>query len=88
MCQEKISPIRLTAQLINSEICTSSYYNDKKMRYYFGSLQERGCITLFDVLKGAKRYRLTEKGIEAVSYMQESYDKALYKFTQDNNIVL
>jgi len=43
---------------------------------------------LFDVINGAKRYRLTEKGIEEVNHMQESYEKALYKFTQDNNIVL
>lgn len=50
------------------------YFNDKKMRYYFGSLQGKGCIVLSDVLNGAKRYRLTEKGIEAVSYMQGSYD--------------
>jgi DNA-binding PadR family transcriptional regulator len=58
------------------------------MRYYFGSLQEKGCIALSDILNGAKRYRLTEKGIESVSYMQESYINALYKFTQDNNIIL
>jgi predicted transcriptional regulator len=64
------------------------YFNDKKMRYYFGSLQEKGCIVLSDILNGAKRYRLTAKGIEAVNHIQESYDKALYKFTQDNNIIL
>jgi hypothetical protein len=64
------------------------YFNDKKMKYYFGSLKEKGCITLFDILKGALRYRLTEKGIEAVNHMQESYNEALYKFTQDNNIIL
>jgi hypothetical protein len=46
------------------------YFNDKKMRYYFGSLKEKGCIVLSDILDGAKRYRLTEKGIEAVSYME------------------
>jgi hypothetical protein len=39
------------------------YFNDKKMRYYFGSLQEKGCIRLSDILNGAKIYRLTEKGI-------------------------
>ena len=62
------------------------YFNDKKMRYYFGSLQEKGCTVLSDILKGTKRYRLTEKGIEALSHLQVSYDMALYKFTQDNNI--
>jgi hypothetical protein len=54
------------------------YFNDKKMRYYFGSLQEKNCIVLSDVLNEAKRYRLTEKGIEAIGHMEESYDKALY----------
>jgi hypothetical protein len=52
------------------------YFNDKKMKYYFGSLQEKNCIVLSDILRGAKRYRLTEKGIEAISHMEESYDKA------------
>jgi len=62
------------------------YFNDKKMRYYFGSLQEKGCITLSDILNGAKRYRLTEKGIEAISHMEESYDKSLYVFLNSYNI--
>ena len=39
------------------------YFNDKKMRFYFGSLQEKNCIVLSDMLNGAKRYRLSEKGI-------------------------
>jgi hypothetical protein len=64
------------------------YFNDKKMRYYFGSLQEKNCIVLSDVLNGAKRYRLTEKGIEALSHMQESYDNALYEFLNENNIII
>jgi hypothetical protein len=64
------------------------YFNDKKMRYYFGSLQEKGCIVLSDILNGAKRYRLTEKGIEAVNHMENSYDKALYEFLNNNNITI
>ena len=64
------------------------YFNDKKMRYYFGSLQEKGCIVLSDILNGAKRYRLTEKGIEAVNQMKESYDVALYEFLNENNITI
>jgi hypothetical protein len=62
------------------------YFNDKKMRYYIGSLQEKGCIRLSDILNGVKRYRLTEKGIEAISYMEESYNKSLYKFLNNYNI--
>ena len=64
------------------------YFNDKKMRYYFGSLQEKNCIVLSDVLNGAKRYKLTEKGIEALSHMEESYDKSLYQFLNSYNISL
>jgi hypothetical protein len=62
------------------------YFNDKKMRYYFGSLQEKKCMVLSDILNGAKRYRLTEKGVEVLSHMEESYDKALYVFLNENNI--
>jgi hypothetical protein len=64
------------------------YFNDKKMRYYFGSLQEKNCIRLSDILNGAKRYRLTEKGIEALSNMEESYDKSLYVFLNSYNIFI
>jgi hypothetical protein len=64
------------------------YFNDKKMRYYFGSLQEKGCIRLSDILNGAKRYRLTEKGIEALSHMEASYDKSLYEFLNSYSISL
>ena len=64
------------------------YFNDKKMRYYIGSLEEKGYIVLSDILNGAKRYQLTQKGIEAISHMQESYDKALYNYILDNKIIL
>ena len=62
------------------------YFNDKKTRYYFGSLQEKGCIVMSDILNGSKRYRLTEKGIEAISHMEDSYDKCLYVFLNNYNI--
>jgi len=54
------------------------------MRYYFGSLQEKGCIVLSYILNGAKRYRLTEKEIDAVNFMQVSYDTTLYEFLNNN----
>ena len=56
------------------------------MRYYFGSLQEKGCIRISDILNGAKRYRLTEKGIEAIGHMEACYDKSLYEFLNNYNI--
>jgi hypothetical protein len=64
------------------------YFNDKKMRYYFGSLQEKNCIVLSDILNGVKRYKLTERGIEALSHMEENYDKSLYEFLNSYNISL
>jgi predicted transcriptional regulator len=62
------------------------YFNDEKMRYYFGSLQEKDCIIMSDILNGAKRYKLTVKGYDAISYMQETYDMSLYKFLNDYSI--
>jgi predicted transcriptional regulator len=62
------------------------YFNDKKMRYYIGSLLEKDCIILSDILNSAKRYRLTEKGIEAIYHMEESYDRSLYMFLNNYNI--
>ena len=41
---------------------------------------------LSDILNGAKRYRLMEKGIEAIGYMEESYDKSLYEFLNNYSI--
>ena len=64
------------------------YFNDKKMRYYIGSLEEKGYIVLSDILNGAKRYRLAEKGIEAISHMEECYNKAIYEFLNENNIIV
>ena len=56
------------------------------MRYYFGSLQEKGCIVLSDILNGAKRYKLTLKGIEAISNMDYCYDEMLYEFLNSYGI--
>jgi hypothetical protein len=64
------------------------YFNDMKMRYYFGSLQEKGCIVLSDILNGAKRFRLTVKGYDAISCMKDSYDTSLYVFLNDTNITI
>jgi hypothetical protein len=43
---------------------------------------------LSDILNWAKRYRLTEKDMEVVRYMEESYDKKLYEFLNNNNITI
>lgn len=64
------------------------YFNDKKMRYYFASLQEKNCIVVSDILNGSKRYKLTERGIEAIGQMELNYDQALYRFLNENNITL
>jgi aromatic ring-opening dioxygenase LigB subunit len=56
------------------------------MMYYFGSLKEKGCIVMSDIINGAKSHRLTEKGNNALSHMESSYDKPLYEFLNDYNI--
>ena len=39
-----------------------------------------------DILNEAKRHSLTDKGIDALSHLEASYDKSLYEFLNDYNI--
>lgn len=62
------------------------YFNDKKIRYYIQSLQDKGYIVLSDILNGNNRYKLTDNGIDAISNIEECYQKSLNKFINDNGI--
>ena len=64
------------------------YFNDKKMRYYIGSLLEKGFIILSDVNGEIRRYKLSDKGIDSINSIGECYSKSLEKFINDNGIVL
>lgn len=64
------------------------YFNDNKMRYYFGTLQEKGMIVNSDVLNGNKRYKLTEEGVNCITYIEECFNVSLDKFINDNGISL
>jgi hypothetical protein len=84
---------------IYNKLCSSSftrnnirlyvgYFNNRKIDYYMNSLQIKGCIELSDVIKGINRYKITVKGIEIINDLNECYEKALYKFIQDNSITI
>ena len=64
------------------------YFNDRKMRWYIESLQNKGYIVLSDILNGNKRYKLTIEGIECMNYLNECYRISLDKFIKDNGIVV
>jgi hypothetical protein len=64
------------------------YFNDNKIRYYFGSLQEKGCIMVSDILAGNKRYQITLRGIEIINGIEDCYQRSLDKFIIDNSIIV
>lgn len=64
------------------------YFNDNKMRYYFKSLEAKGCIVISDIVNNSKRYKITSKTIDILDDLEESYNNVLKKFCIDNNIIL
>ena len=64
------------------------YFNSNKIKYYVGSLIDKDCIYRSGVLNGYDRFKITPKGIEVVSDIDNCYDLALKKFLLDNNIEL
>lgn len=64
------------------------YYNPNKVNYYIGSLLEKNMIQLAEVIKGYKRYRLTQLGISVIEDINSSFDRCLYDWFNKYNIEL
>jgi hypothetical protein len=64
------------------------YYNLNKVKYYIGSLLEKNMIQLAEVIKGYKRYRLTQLGISVIEDINSSFDRCLYDWFNKYNIEL
>jgi hypothetical protein len=60
------------------------YYNYKNFKYYFGLLVSSGLITQ----AGAKKYTITDKGIESVNLISDRSDNVISEFCNSYNIVL
>lgn len=63
-----------------------SYYNDNKILFHTSRLLDKGFIVQSDNFSGVRRYRITEKTIEAVSMLDESYNNSLYSFIERYNL--
>lgn len=58
------------------------YFNDNKMRYYIKSLLSKGYIVQSDInVNGTLiRYKITEKSLDVLNCINESYNKELNSF--------
>jgi predicted transcriptional regulator len=66
----------------------NGYWNNNKSDYYLKTLQEKGCISIADKIKEQIRYKITQKGIDIISHIDQCYSEALIKFCEKNNIEL
>ncbi len=56
------------------------YFNSNKVKYYIGSLLSKECIEIADINYNKVRYKLSNKGIEIVSCIDELYNSSLSSF--------
>jgi len=64
------------------------YYNYDKIKYYLGSLQEKGMVKVAEIIKGYNRYKLTPLGISVMNEINGSFDVCLYKWFNKYSISL
>jgi hypothetical protein len=64
------------------------YYNYVKIKYYLGSLQEKGMAQVAEIIKGHTRYKLTPLGLSVMNEINSSFDVCLYEWFQKYNISL
>lgn len=62
------------------------YFNTKKFTYYHNRLIDSGYIIQSDIVNGTPRYKLTEKSINVISLIDQSYESYLLKFISDYNL--
>ncbi len=64
------------------------YYNLGKVKYYLGSLQNKGIIQIAEVIHKYNRYKLTPLGISVIDDINGSFDKCLYDWFNKYSICL
>ena len=56
------------------------YYNYDKIKYYLGSLQEKGMVQVAEIINGYNRYRLTQGGLSVMNELNDGFDWCLYEW--------
>jgi hypothetical protein len=64
------------------------YYNLNKIKYYIGSLQVKGMITITEVIHSYNRYKPTPLGLSVINDKSGSFDRCLYEWFNRYSIVL
>jgi uncharacterized protein YjaZ len=89
-----LNGIMLYNKYVSSSFSRSSirrwngYFNNNKSDYYVKSLLSKQCIEVSDKIKEQIRYKITQKGIDIISHIDQCYSEALIKFCEKNNIEL
>ena len=56
------------------------YYNLPKIKYYIGSLQNKGMIYVAEIIHKHKRYKLTPLGISVMNEINGGFERCLYNW--------
>jgi predicted transcriptional regulator len=67
---------------------TASYYNADKISSYIKVLVDNSFIIPSGIVKNRQMYSISEKGIEVIQELNESYSKELSLFCTQYNIIL
>jgi hypothetical protein len=75
---------------ISQDACMKfiGYYNLPKIKYYIGSLQVKGMISIAEVIHSYNRYKLTPLGISVMEDISGSFDRCLYDWFSKYNLCL
>ena len=64
------------------------YYNLPKIKYYIGSLQNKGMIHVAEIIHKHKRYKLTPLGISVMNEINGGFERCLYDWCNKYQICL
>jgi hypothetical protein len=64
------------------------YYNLQKIKYYIGSLQDKGMIHVAEIIHKHNRYKLTQAGIEVMNELDGEFHVCLYDWCNKYGVEL
>ena len=64
------------------------YYNLAKIKYYIGSLQNKGMIHVAEIIHKNKRYKLTPLGLSVMNEINGGFERCLYDWFDKYSISL
>ena len=65
-----------------------AYYNLPKIKYYIGSLHNKGMIHVAEIIHKNKRYKLTPLGLSVMNEINGGFERCLYEWLGKYSISL